>query len=38
MEPTLALYRNLFANHAYVRSLSQGAAFSRRVSSRSLPR
>jgi hypothetical protein len=27
MEPTLALYRNLFANHAYVRSLSQGAAF-----------
>src|SRR5262245_64867556 len=27
MEPTLALYRNLFANRAYVRSLSQGAAF-----------
>jgi len=27
IEPTLALYRNLFANHAYVRSLSQGVAF-----------
>src|SRR5262245_26448686 len=27
MEPTLTLYRNLFANRAYVRSLSQGAAF-----------
>jgi len=27
MEATLALYGNLFGNHAYVRSLSQGAAF-----------
>ena len=27
MEPTIALYRNLFASRAYVRSLSQGAAF-----------
>jgi hypothetical protein len=27
LEPTLALYRNLFASRAYVRSLSQGAAF-----------
>jgi len=27
MGPTLALYRNVFANHAYLRSLSQGAAF-----------
>src|SRR5262249_60935023 len=27
IEPTLALYRNLFSNPAYVRSLSQGAAF-----------
>src|SRR5262249_39571230 len=27
IEPTLALYRNLFSNHAYVRSLSQGTAF-----------
>jgi hypothetical protein len=26
MEPTRALYRNLFASRAYVRSLSQGAA------------
>jgi hypothetical protein len=27
IEPTLALCRTLFANHAYMRSLSQGAAF-----------
>jgi hypothetical protein len=27
IEQTLALYRTLFANHAYKRSLSQGAAF-----------
>jgi membrane-bound lytic murein transglycosylase len=26
MEPTRALYRNLFASRAYERSLSQGAA------------